>query len=456
MNFARHSISSTNRIHIFDAQFDADAQIFTASTPFGFAIYRSFPLELVRKREIKGGTLSLVVPLHMSSLLFLVGGGRSPRYSPNKVIFWDDVAACEVAELEFREPVRGLACRRGWLAVALRRRVVLFEIGEQVSRYGEWDTCENPRGLLALATAAYATLLAIPGRQTGHVQLVHLSPCKPPAPLGPPPPVPPKRPPPPPTKSPISVIAAHVSALTSLSMPPSGRLLATTSATGTLVRVWDALTGALLREFRRGSDKADIYGVAFRPDERELCVWSDKGTVHVFTMDASGMPSRQSTLSQLSNFLPLQYLKPERSYAQFRIPTQSAHISLSPTTATSPTGDVLDQERCVVGWIEVPNSENLPISEYQLIVLTYAGGWYRVSVPRSSASSVSTTSSSVAPTSSVSAYGVPTKSHHRRPSSISSVVSNKGKGKDREKEQKESRDCALQEFRRFGQWDAWS
>jgi hypothetical protein len=101
---------------------------------------------LTRLLELSGGTLSAVVPLHTSSLLFLLGGGRSPLYPPNKVVLWDDVIGTEVAELEFRERVRGLACRRGWLAVALRRRVVLFEIGEQVTRYGEWDTWDNPRG----------------------------------------------------------------------------------------------------------------------------------------------------------------------------------------------------------------------------------------------------------------------------------------------------------------------
>ena len=101
---------------------------------------------LTRVVEITGGTLSFVVPLHTSSLLFLVGGGRSPRYPPNKVILWNDALAQEVAELEFREKVRGLACRRGWLAVALRRRVVVFQIEETVVRYGEWDTCDNPRG----------------------------------------------------------------------------------------------------------------------------------------------------------------------------------------------------------------------------------------------------------------------------------------------------------------------
>ena len=101
---------------------------------------------LTRLSDITGGTLSLVVPLHTSSLLFLVGGGRSPRYPPNKVIFWDDALGREVAELEFRERVRGLACRRDWLAVALRRRVVVFKVDESISRYAEWDTCDNPRG----------------------------------------------------------------------------------------------------------------------------------------------------------------------------------------------------------------------------------------------------------------------------------------------------------------------
>ena len=50
------------------------------------------------------------------------------------------------------------------------------------------------------------------------------------------------------------------------------------------MRVWDTHSGKKVRELRRGTDKADIYGVAFRPDEQELCVWSDKGTVHIFSL----------------------------------------------------------------------------------------------------------------------------------------------------------------------------
>lgn len=50
MNLARHSITATNPVNLFDVRFDADCQIFTTSTPAGFAIYRANPLELLRKR----------------------------------------------------------------------------------------------------------------------------------------------------------------------------------------------------------------------------------------------------------------------------------------------------------------------------------------------------------------------------------------------------------------------
>ncbi|KAK0491000.1 SVP1-like protein 2 [Armillaria novae-zelandiae] len=406
MNLARHSISATAPIHVFDARFDADCEIFTAATAAGFAVYRTCPLTLLRKRELTDGTLAAVLPLHTSSLLFLLGGGPSPLYPPNKVVLWDDALGSPVAELEFRERVRGLACRRGWLSVALRRRVVVFEVADRVTRYAEWDTCDNPKGLVALATAGYSTLLAIPGRQMGHVQLVHLPPCVPPTPKGPPLDRP-SPPPPPPTKHPVSIIAAHTSALTTLTLPPSGRLLATTSSRGTLVRIWDSHTGKLVRELRRGTDKADIFGVAFRPDEEELCVWSDKGTVHVFTLVLSAVSNRQSSLSPLTNYLPLpKYFESEWSYAQYRIPVQSSHISLS----RSPAANVPDEERCVVGWIEGSDDPE----PYQLVALTYTGGWYRLSLPTS------------------------------EPPPVAS-----GEGK-------EKRDCILREFRRYGRWDGWA
>lgn len=111
--------------------------------------------------------MDAAIPLHTSNVMFLHGGGRSPRYPPNKVVVWDDSIGSEVAELEFRERVRGMAGRREWLAVALRRRVVVFKIGETVSRYAEYDSGDNKKGRTSITPHALAYASSSRPHRTG-------------------------------------------------------------------------------------------------------------------------------------------------------------------------------------------------------------------------------------------------------------------------------------------------
>lgn len=165
--------------------------------------------------------------------------------------------------------------------------------------------------------------------------------------------------------------------------------------------------------------------------------------------------NRQSTFSPLTPFLPLpKYFDSEWSYAQYRIPAQSSHISISTPSPKSPTADVTDEEKCIVGWIQAPALDNSE-PEHQLVALTYTGGWYRLSLPN-------TTPAVITPPSSP--RGIPSSPPKATPSmprprtsSNSSTISrlDKGKEKERDKEGKESRECVLQEYRRFGRWDGW-
>jgi hypothetical protein len=117
----------------------------------------------------------------------------------------------------------------------------------------------------------------------------------------------------------------------------------------------------------------------------------------------------------------------------------------------------------MVGWIEVSSSradsaggsEAAVVVEHQLVALTYTGGWYRLSLPSKGASSATNNPSLPSLSSGVPVSSSPPKYPHPRTSSGSSVVSRPDKGKEREKHEKESRDCVLQEFRRFGRWDGW-
>lgn len=49
--------------------------------------------------------------------------------------------------------------------------------------------------------------------------------------------------------------------------------------------MYDTLTGELLQELRRGTDKAEIVCIAFNAGSSMLACTSDKGTVHIFKLN---------------------------------------------------------------------------------------------------------------------------------------------------------------------------
>ncbi|GAA5994725.1 uncharacterized protein JCM10292_004315 [Rhodotorula paludigena] len=379
-----HSLSDAPASPITGVHLNADGSLFATATLEGWVVYRTNPLQVITRRDLPDSSLRIVLPLECTNLVFLVGGPPSPLYPPNKVIIWDDKLRQAAAELEFREDVRGLAVRRDRLVVVLRRRVIVFVLGRGeagVWREGGYETADNPKGLVALATEPGSTLLAFPGRQPGQVQLVRLPPLDPASPPLPPPPSHD------PTASPypsVSVILAHTTALSALSTTPNGAMLATASSKGTLVRIWDAQSSYLVKELRRGTDSAEIFAISFRADAGAVAVSSDKGTVHAWDLRrekedkrAGGSESgtstpRQKQLSMLKPYLP-KYFSSEWSHSQFRLPPPGPAASRLPFSLSNPgpypstpfspspapqTGapsapTTVEDDVCICAWVEV-------------------------------------------------------------------------------------------------------
>lgn len=267
----------------------------------------------------------------------------------------------EVLELEFGEPVSQICVRSfkmdtspraksgsaestpftaALLVVVLRSKAVLFELGEHIEmavsdghvaggtgkaigndarRPGRsaWGILHrmtitvnagDGTGLVDLVVPPNNQqygLLVLPGRQTGHVQVLMISLLSS------------KRA----SASPSglfasTIIAAHTAPLASLTLSADGRQLATASQRGTLIRIWsvkaiivssnDQTSGArsvgtrytaqasskprsvlrtsLHSELRRGTEQALILSMAFAPDSSVLAAASDKGTIHFFNL----------------------------------------------------------------------------------------------------------------------------------------------------------------------------
>ncbi|KAJ2743094.1 Phosphatidylinositol 3,5-bisphosphate-binding protein [Coemansia sp. BCRC 34301] len=351
------------------ATFNQDYGCFAIGTQTGFRIFNSDPYKEKMRREFKDGGIGMVAMLYRSNYLAFVGGGRNPRFPPNKVMLWDDASAKIIAELEFRSDVLNVQLQRDRIVVVLRNKCIVCSLEAKPRHLHAFETADNDRGAMAISGGSESGILVFPGRQKGHIQIVDLHSCinlsgvqdasSPVAAhsLG----VPqqavagiqrtrsrskgsfsiesngttPASPPLTATVHPtnINIIAAHATSLSALAVSADGSMVASASEKGTLIRIFDTMSGRLLHELRRGVDRADIYSIAFSPDATRLCVSSDKGTVHIFNLEdkqaaaqqsvaaaaaAAAGSNRQSNLKFMKDLLP-KYFSSEWSFAHFRV-----------------------------------------------------------------------------------------------------------------------------------------
>merc|ERR1712048_1060263 len=139
-------------------------------------------------------------------------------------------------------------------------------------------------------------------------------------------------------------MGAHEGSLGCFALSFDGKLLATASEKGTLIRIWDTSTGKQVQELRRGADHAEIQSLCFSPKTSSyLAVSSDKGTIHIFKIRKDGNIKKDknkkndnneskmdndnnkkeknptSSLGLFKSVLP-RYFSSEWSLAQFRVP----------------------------------------------------------------------------------------------------------------------------------------
>jgi WD repeat-containing protein 45 len=277
--------------HLLYIGFNQDYGCFAVGTDQGFRIYNCDPFKETFRRDFASGGIGIVEMLFRCNILALVGGGKNPRYPLNKVMIWDDHQNRCIGELSFRSEIRSVKLRRDRVIVTLSNKIYVYNFAD-LSLLDHIETIENPKGLCVVSSNTHSNILACPSTQKGHVRIELYDLHK------------------------TTLIAAHETSLACIALSYHGTRLATASEKGTLIRVYDTATGELLQELRRGTDRAEIYGLVFNQNASLLACTSDKGTVHIFKLsdavhessDAStsgGAFNASSSHSHDANFQPI-------------------------------------------------------------------------------------------------------------------------------------------------------
>ncbi|KAK4424639.1 Autophagy-related protein 18a [Sesamum alatum] len=285
-------------------------------TSDGFIIFSTDPfVQTIRKDFSKDGRglgIGVVEMIFGANVFAVVGGGIAPALSRKKIMILDDHLGQFTGEISFRSEVKSVRLRRDRIVAVTMQKVSVYDLPGFRSLH-QIETQPNPKGLCEISRSG-PMVLACLGLNKGQVRLEHYEVSR------------------------SRLITAHDSAVVCLALTSDGRLLATASSKGTLIRVFNTLDGVLLQELRRGSERAEIHSLSFSSAAEWLAASSDKGTVHVFSVNTDSGPTgtnqwqdagrnntSPSRLSFVKGMLP-KYFSSEWSRAQFRVPEDIQHI----------------------------------------------------------------------------------------------------------------------------------
>ncbi|XP_066064969.1 WD repeat domain phosphoinositide-interacting protein 4 isoform X5 [Chamaea fasciata] len=305
-------------------RFNQDQSCFCVAMDSGVRIFNVEPL--MEKGHLDAeqvGSVGLVEMLNRSNLLALVGGGSNPKFPEGSVLIWDDAREGKdklVLEFSFPRPVLAVRMRHDRLVVALQSRLFVFSFPQRPTKLFEFDTRDNPKGIVDLCPSLERALLVFPGHKCGSLQLVDLGSAKP----G--------------TSSAPVTINAHQSEVGCAALSPPGTLVASASRRGTLIRLFCTQSRARLLELRRGTDPATLYCLAFSPDCSFLCAVSDKGTGHVFALRDTRL-NRRSALARVGKVGPVlgPYVESQWSLASFTVPAEAPGVCAFGRAGRSPS-----------------------------------------------------------------------------------------------------------------------
>ncbi|MEW5307303.1 MAG: hypothetical protein WDW36_009710 [Sanguina aurantia] len=278
---------------IMHVSFNQDCTCVALGSTEGVAIYNLESHLTCYKHAI--GAVSIAEMLFCTSLVAFVGAGEQPTLTPRRLSVLNTSTQKIIQDMNFATRVLAVAMNRQRLVVVVEKKAYVYAL-HTLALLRSLETPDNAKGLCALGTCSEPTLLALPASDTtGLLRVYDLLQDGGDA---------------------LCEIEAHKTPLAIMAWSPCGRLLASASTTGTVIRVHRLPTAAKVYTFRRGALNATIHSLAFSPAEVEPPAAGRVLQPRQPASAAAGM------LSAVMKYSVADMVNPARSIAMVRLPCQ--------------------------------------------------------------------------------------------------------------------------------------
>ena len=111
-----------------------------------------------------------------TNIVALVGGGRNPKFSINKIIIWDDQKKRNniIGELRFNTPVLNLKMKQDRIIGVCQTKIYIFNINT-LETLDMFDTFDNINGIVGFSPGELISVLAFPYESKGKVRIVNFN-----------------------------------------------------------------------------------------------------------------------------------------------------------------------------------------------------------------------------------------------------------------------------------------
>ena len=275
--------------------------------------------------SVLDGGIGIIEMMYKTNIFGLVGGGKNPKYTPNKVILWDDYQTKVLNEFKLTSSVKNLKLKKDKIIIVCEQRIYVYST-DKYKLIESIETYKNEFGAMGINTDPNFTVIGFPISSLGFIRVKFYE------------------------KSQEVEINAHDSMITYICINSDGTLVATASNKGQIIRVFCISNGNFIEEFRRGKEKANISCIAFDEYSSWMGVCSERGVIHIFSMgnvwnkikesgeERTKMPANEeelpknesSFLRKLPNFLTGGAFDGDKSFAKVRIEEQQAICAIFP------------------------------------------------------------------------------------------------------------------------------